>query len=405
MSRSIPPGSGQAGTLLFFSNTIPTESSGSFIVFRRHLLPLVQAGWRLVVLSYFPAPAGENLFWTHVQLPLRKAFWPPANPRFHFLMRLRARLLRSELRRQGVLRSDRPTVLLANLWDPQALVAAACARSGDGRLGVFVHDDEILWNREDMPPRHLEWNRRQVANAADLIWPVSERLVQQFDPANRAKCHMLRPISATDAWPVPAWQPRYAERLELGYAGKIYPGLWPLLKRLVSQLAALGGRLTLITDAGVGQEPWLPPPPHFRILPYFPRAEDSARWLRENCSALLVAHPLYSDIPPGRWQILQSSFPSKLVEYVRFGLPLVLIGDENSEFGAWARRHPELPFFSAAKSELFGAELARLQNPDHWLEAALRARQLAEGEFDPARLQAAFVADLERLARPGHATS
>ncbi len=392
------------GTLLLFSNTAPTEENGSFVIFRRHLRPLVDAGWRLKLLSYFPPPRTE-LFWEHIELPLRRAWWPPANPRSHLLMRLRARLLRAELQRRGVLAGPEPRVLLTNLWDPQALLAAACARAGDGPLGVFFHDDEIRWNQDAQPLRHLRWNRREVVAAADRIWSVSDQLITQLDPAQRAKCRVLRPIPGGTAWPPAPWQPRFATGVELGYAGKVYAGLWPLLAEMAEELGRHGGRLSLITDAATLAQSPVPASPHLRLLPYFPRPEDSARWLREHCSALLVAHPRRADLPAGRWQILATSFPSKLTEYARLGLPLVLFGDPESEFGTWTRSRPGLVLHPTPDTAAFRAELDRLRQPEGWQAASAQARQLAETEFDPTRLQAGFVADLQALAarRPASA--
>ncbi|HET7537950.1 MAG TPA: hypothetical protein VFJ90_15930 [Candidatus Didemnitutus sp.] len=386
--------------MLLFSSTVPVNTNGSFVIFHRHLRPLVDAGWKLKIISYFDPPAGETLWWEHIRLPFRRAFWPPAWPGCLSLMRLRARLLQRHLVQHGLLEGPPPRVLLANLWDPQAQVAAAFAASGAGRLGVFVHDDEILWNAGAQPERYLKWNRRVVAAAASRLWPVSDRLAAQFDPAARSRCRVMRPIPNALPFAAPEWRPEFGNGIRLGYAGKIYPGLWPLLARLVRQIPVGAGSLTVITDKEAIASAPFQEGPTFKMLPYFAKPDDSARWLQTHCSALLVAHPLAENLPNDRWQILKSSFPSKLTEYSRVGLPLVLIGQDDSEFCTWVRSHTAIPFFTSPDSPACISYLTALATPAGWSAATQQTAHLARSQFDPAKMQAEFVAEITQLAAP-----
>jgi hypothetical protein len=392
------------GTLILFSNTVPVDTNGSFVIFHRHLRPLADAGWKIKIVSYFDPPAGEPIWWEHIRLPLRRAFWPPAWPQFLSLMRLRTRQLRRHLLQHGILDGPLPRVLLANLWDPQAQLAAAFAAGGAGRLGVFVHDDEIRWNDGSLPARYLKWKREVVATAATRLWPVSDRLAAQFDPPARALCRVMRPIPSSTVFPAPEWRPAFGSGVHLGYAGKVYPGLWPLIERFIRQLPANTGSLSIITDPESIANAPLKPGPNFQLLPYFPKPDDSARWLLAHCSALLVAHPLAADLPTDRWQILKSSFPSKLTEYSRLGLPLLLIGQDDSEFATWVRSHTAIPFFTAPDSPACVTYLGALATPAGWSAAAQQTVRLARTQFDPAKMQAEFAADIAQLAGTGTAS-
>ena len=391
------------GTLILFSNTVPMEANGSFIILRRHLLPLVQEGWTLKVVSYFPPPSGVVLFWEHIQLPLRERFWPPANPRWLPLMCLRRWLLHRSLLKRGILQGATPRILLTNLWDPQASLAAVFARSGAGPLGIFFHDDEIQWNEGSLPRHYLAWNRAVATSAADKIWVVSDRLAAQLNPAVRHRCRVLRPIPGMLQAP-PSWHPSFEAGVHVGYAGKIYPGLWPLLAQLGEELAARGGRLTIITDPETVARLPSPAAANLQLKSYFPQPEDSVQWLQAHCSAVLVAHPLPGSLPPGKWQMLRSSFPSKLAEYAQFGLPLLLIGDNDSEFATWVKQHSLIPFFTDPGSTECLAYLTALRSPEPWAIASRRTQLLARSYFDPKRLQAEFVADLAAMAlhSPAH---
>lgn len=385
---------GATRTLLFFSNTVPTDSSGSFIIFRRHLAPLVESGWKLKIFSYFPAPA-SGVFWQHVRLPLRRRWWPPASPRVLASQRLRTRLMLRDLERGGFLGHDGERILLANLWDSQAVFAAALARRNFAPFGVFAHDDEIVWNRRHLPQRYLHWRREDVTNAASRVWSVSARLKTQFARTVQTRCRILRPIPG----PGPGrtlWRDAFSRGVTLGYAGKMYPGLSRVLAPLAAILQAQSGRMVVITDAASAERPAVSSPAIF-WRPFLPSAHDAVAWLAGNCSALLVAHPPATEISSEQWQMLRTSFPSKLTEYAQLGLPLVLVGERDSEFGDWAADHPAIPFFSGADDPRLPAYFSGLCEPAAWRAAAEPASKLAEDEFNPLRLQNDFVTDLSAL--------
>lgn len=387
----------ERGTIFLFSNTVPIEHSGSFIIFRRHLLPLVDAGWKLKIFSYFPAPS-HGLFWEHIRLVHRLSWWPPASTRFLWLQKLRTKLAVHHLRRTGALECKGPRVLLANLWDSQGLFAAELARARFGRLGLFFHDDEIAFGERSLPRRYLDWARADMTNAADRIWAVSTRLIKQLPARLQERCRVLRPIPAAQASRA-VWRPRFGESVHLGYAGKTYPGLERTLSQLAEQLTRVGGKLTVITDPRFVERPPVSSAA-IQWKGFLPRPEDAAAWIRENCSAVLVAHPAGVAGLEGGWQMLQSSFPSKLTEYAQLGLPIVAHGDHDSELGDWAQKHPSIPFFTDAAASDLGNYLAQLRHETGWRSAAAAAVQLAADEFDPVQMQHAFATDLHALARP-----
>jgi hypothetical protein len=336
--------------------------------------------------------------WEHLRLPYRRFWWPPARPQWLGSQRFRVRLMVRDLRARGLLEETGPRVLLTNLWDSQALVAARLAEEGFAQLGVFMHDDEVTWGATGLPRRFLEWSRATVVAHAACTWAVSERLVRQLPPAAQARARVLPPIPAAGA-ARGAWRPEFAQGVTLGYAGKIYPGMGPLLQELARSLAAVDGRLTIITRPETADRPPVTAP-QIEWRPFFAEPAEAARWLLARCSALLVAHPRNEHLPAGSWQMLRTSFPSKLVEYAQFGLPLLLIGERDSAFGDWAAGHPELPFFRNGSEDRLAEYLRGLRAPARWQKAAAATHRLAETEFNPREIQARFVTDFARLAAP-----
>lgn len=393
------PANAPARHLLLVAETIPDDGIGSGPIFWRHLRRLADDCWTVHIISHFPAPAAGRCFWRHTIVPPRQRWWPPVRRRWRASVRLRTLLERRQL--QPAL-ADLPAtgvVVVTQLWDDISLLAVSLARERGWPLGVFHHDDEIGWETDPALQGYLHWKRAIVSTAAGRIWPVSHQLADQLPPAARARCRVLRPICGSYDFPVPTWREIGSRGLRVGYAGKMYGAFQQLLLAMADRLATHGGTLELITDpenAALLHQAR----PNLNARPFLP-AEVVTRWLRDNCSVLLVAHPLdFSTVSP-RWQILRSSFPSKLLEAAQVGLPLLLIGAADSAFGAWAAARPGAPFFDRLDAPAFEAGLRRLTTAEGWEAAAAWTKALAADEFNPARLHRAWAADLEELlARP-----
>ncbi len=375
--------------ILLVSDTLPIDDIGSHIIFRRHLQPLLERGWRLTVLSGAQRP--EDCFWEHIQLPRRLWWWPPVRHRFLPSVRLRLRLCAAFLARQLPARNE-PCLVLGNLWDNQCLLAAHLAATHCWPMGLFFHDDEIAWCGRS---RFLEWKRHVVTTAATRIWSVSDALVAQLPKTLQARCGILRPLPTSRRRTPARWRETYASGPCIGYAGKTYGAFQKLLITLARQLQSVSGSLFVITDPANARlldqcEP------NFFTRPFLP-ADAALDAVQERCSALLVAYPLdYAGVETA-WQALDSSFPSKLPEYSQTGLPLVLIARKATELEHWCLQKPESPFFSSFDTPLLIEHLGNLRQRSYWEQCAAWTRSLAAMEFDPARIQEMFEADLRTM--------
>lgn len=384
------------GRIVFISNTVPLDDIGSFVIFRRHLEPLVRQGWELTVITDVPAPPPAQVFWRHIQLAGRRRWWPPVKqsflPSVMLRIHLQAHTLKSFLPAQ-----ETRTILLTNLWDNLSLLAAHLCRCRNWPLGVFMHDDEIFWHGRDVPENYLRWKRKTVCKTAGKIWSVSESLVEQLDDSVQSRCKILRPIPGVYSSPLAEWRTDFEKGPRIGYAGKMYGAFQTLLLSFAKLLQACGGTLNLLTDAEnvriLHQSE-----PNLYAQPFLPTSAEAVDWLRNNCSALLIAHPLSFDGVSPQWKILRTSFPSKLTESAQLGLPLILIDAEDSTFGRWARSKHDAPFFSRLDDPNLARYLASLRERSTWEASARWTRNLAAGEFSPQRMQGAFEEDIRELA-------
>jgi glycosyltransferase involved in cell wall biosynthesis len=122
-------------------------------------------------------------------------------------------------------------------------------------------------------------------------------------------------------------------------------------------------------------------------------------WLQSS-DAFLV--PMVFD--PGMRRRMETSFPSKLPEFAQFGKPIVVWGPEYCSAVQWARRGNRALCVTDPNPSILRGALEKLAAslPEQGRLAA-KAREAAENDFNPERIQAQFLDALRRaiLVRSG----
>jgi glycosyltransferase involved in cell wall biosynthesis len=92
---------------------------------------------------------------------------------------------------------------------------------------------------------------------------------------------------------------------------------------------------------------------------------------------------------------METSFPSKLVECVQFGKPLVIWGPEYCSAIQWARRENRALCVTDPDPSAFCRALEALAASFAQQERFSAACRAARSDFDPEKIQAQFMAALE----------
>jgi hypothetical protein len=92
-----------------------------------------------------------------------------------------------------------------------------------------------------------------------------------------------------------------------------------------------------------------------------------------------------------------TSFPSKLVEFVHLGLPILIFSPPQTALGLWARERQWSLFWSEPKPARLAEMLADLQEPGTWEKMAAETRTV-QAEFDPIYLHQQFEKNLNEIA-------
>ncbi len=100
---------------------------------------------------------------------------------------------------------------------------------------------------------------------------------------------------------------------------------------------------------------------------------------------------------------MQTSFPSKLVEFAQFGKPLIVWGPSDCSAVDWAENsYKALCVTEESPTALWDRIMSLFQNPEEQSRLSAAARKAAEGEFNPQRIQQQFLDLLDLAAKREH---
>lgn len=392
------PPPARAPRLLYVSNMVPGVPSGGDVMIYRHLRELVRAGWHVTVsppaAAIRPLPPGHGF--EMLPLPNRKWWWPPVSPRWPATQWWRAHLWYLATRSHPAWTQPVPDCVLSVLWGHSSLTAAKLARHWNIPLAVWVHD---LFREMDLPPNEAQDYERltdTVLQSAQRVWTVSVELAEDFTPrCQPGAVRALTPVPEQGIEPPGGWTPRFRAGPVIAHAGAFHPHHVPYLAAVAHATARIGGGLIVVTGPdnpalALLRATGVP----FRHQPAFSSSAEALRFLVAEASALTIMYPFersaYRHPPVG--------FPSRLIEFSRLGLPILLAAPADNPLIGWSKRN-EWPFRLEGpdwvKLDGLVAQLAREQT---WQTLSSRMRAIAAAVCDPARIHAQFLAEMPRRA-------
>jgi hypothetical protein len=185
------------------------------------------------------------------------------------------------------------------------------------------------------------------------------------------------------------------------YAGNIYqPGYWRSLQRLAEALGPVAGKLVLYTPysrAAAANHGLVADNVECRAMVRWDELVDRIR-----AEAQFLYLPMSFD-PPDRANAVVS-FPSKLVDYLATGVPVLIHGPEYSSAVRWATDHPES---AEVVGEMGGLGLAQAverlaRDGEHRFRIGQKALAVGRGSFSHAVVEQIFFQHLRRTEGATH---
>jgi hypothetical protein len=232
---------------------------------------------------------------------------------------------------------------------------------------------------------------REVYAACDLAFCTSDGMQEVLGP--HPNSHVIYPMPGRHRVPERAWPPSN-EKFRLVYVGSVENFYGRMLCSLIERIEATSDLEMIVVGPSAD---WPLELLHRAkgkgIYLGFKPPEEAAEVLA-SADALLavmsfeVEHELF----------MQTSFTTKFLDYVVFGKPVILWGPEYCQPVRVARRHGGAAVVSTDKAEAVVALCRRLAGDAAFNEKlSKQALRLHQTLFNPDRLQAIFVGEIEKL--------
>jgi hypothetical protein len=224
--------------------------------------------------------------------------------------------------------------------------------------------------------KRLSW----ILHKSNRNWFVSPELARAYGFTADNECVLL---------PIPegrrekaTWRSQFAGRPVLAYAGYIYTQQFPLLRRLGKIIHDAGGQLMIVSNETTEIQN-LCSESMFEFYPLLPTNDEALEFVRDRASAFLAAYCEHIEEMP--W--IESSFPSKVVEFAHLGIPILLVSPPESAVYGWGQRRKLTYNLRPNQSDEVTEFVKALKDPIEWRALAEPIQRLADGEFNPEHIQ------------------
>ena len=371
--------------LLFCSTVAPQRTGAGELLIYRHLTRL--GNWDVMVVTPPERPADADF---------ERRLSVPWSPMLQLLARLRRgvwwkiadhvagrRLMSGFAQAADEFRPD--IVVSVLLPDLYLTAAAAYARRADIPLALICHDDY-----GDFSLPGMDDQLGAIYRHAGARFCVSRVMEREFARRYRVRGTALYPIPERNPGTI---QPQREDApLVVGYAGSIGDGYEAAMLAFANALATRGGRLVIAsrTPHTVAAKVWHHPA--VTLLGALAPDEVLGRLLAEGVNVLSVVQ---SFEPSER--VIQFNFPSKLTEYMTFGLPVLVVAPDYASVPLWLAEEPGAAVLvTRPEIEAFAEPLGRLSRAEERLSLASATAAIAS-RYSSDHLSSLFEEGLRRV--------
>ncbi len=377
--------------ICYISSNLPRPGTGSSVILYRHLQKFLD--WKITIIATDCRDSNElPKQWKILPLPPAQWWWPPLRRTFWRFWGLRQRIL--ALAVQKLLQNDIPSVVL-NQFGKNSVFAWQIAKLCQIPLGLVIHDPWDTWVSCGIEAMYMRaYGASQILSDAQWFWPVSHELANYYKLLP-TKTRVLPPIPYGWKYPYASWKSSFAHPV-IAFAGSYHDHDVPFLAKVAQALHAFQGTLLLILPQSQALENLKSE--YHNIQQYVPfiKNDEAIAFIQQAASAFLVLNVFDPQIPQtAHWRF---NFPSKFVEFVHTGLPMLVIAHPQTAISQWCLAHQWQTYGPDFENTNLTCLIQKIVHPETWTSAALQSRSAAQNEFNPDQIQAILENDLIALA-------
>lgn len=379
--------------LLYITTTLPTPGYGSSVILYRHLKRLKD--WKISILVDDDSALARHYLpteWGIFRTLEPKWWWPPVRRKIPGFLGVRCRMLVSKY--EKVIKQNRPDAILTQLGKNSLLAFCLSKRTGIP-LNVIVHDRWQAWSKYGGIDRYLTDDLAvNILDHASRVWPVSGEMARYYKVRDKKKVRVLYPIPEGSGAAFAEWKDAFRKRPVAIFAGSYHSCAAPVLRACAEGLRVFGGQLWIITKRTELIKKEAGEQGNIKYFEASPKNEELLAFMRDNASAVLIAGSI--DTRAAGWEL---SFPSRLVEFVHTGLPVIVAGREGTALSSWAKSRRWKGYVDIEDGSSLKRIMGALLNRENWEDLARQSRDVAMAEFNPERIQEQFERELVGGAR------
>lgn len=376
---------------LVVSSILPVESSGGQVVLYRHLSRLKAHCPNICVVVFEGQQA--KLEFDHVNVPIRKFIYKLRNlfsrkfseSVIHLGLGVRFRKLLATVDEQN------PDVIITVAHGELYYAAMKISKSLDIPLISIYHD---WW--PEMPTvypvvRKILQNRfHQLAESSGVNLCVSDGMIEKLNAPNSI---LLYPIPSEGIINIAKNDVDNASSPHITYAGTLFGEYGTLLRELVEANDKRSDPLYIeITGPSAN---WIDKISSNKATYKGMLDKESLHYLLQSSEVLLVIMSFRIEDK----NRMETSFPSKLIEYLKFGRPIVIWGPPYCSASTWAKANNAALVVDVEQAEVLLSKVTDLmRDSEEMKRLSSVARSISNSFFRPEEIQSVFENQLAKAA-------
>ncbi|HWZ35901.1 MAG TPA: glycosyltransferase family 4 protein, partial [Mucilaginibacter sp.] len=374
--------------VIFISSTVlpQKDAGGGSVVIYRHLERLVDEGKEVIIIYL----GNGNSYKDKIQyIFIPKKPWYPflrkQTPQISFVtMWLYYKLIKKRLNPDF-----KHDIIIGILGEVNNLILLQLYNEDHIPFFLFYHDD-IIFNRYRLLALLSKQQINDILTKASFIFSVSQYMVDRLKAINIHRTKILYPIPQGYNGVQKPQHPGSA--LNFGYAGMTSHIHFDILNQITIGLNKIGHKLYCITGPLDGFSP--SKPETIIIRPRFNSLNELFNYMLDSVNVNIVFYSFCLQHEPR----LESSFPSKFVEFAQLGIPVAIIAPEYSSLGQWALKRGWLSYINSDDPDIIAEGLKRFEDIIYWQKCREQILNTIAGEFNSALIHQSFIDAIDQRA-------